>query len=514
MRYTLAYFGFCAITIALLVFVNSTQPFVLSQLFGLKQNGTASSALALVDELVSLSTAPFWGALSDKVGTRHVAILGLLLAATGILLYPQMSAVYPYLLFSRALFSLGASAGVSMITASLGELSLLAVDTNSISGNSSAYGSIHASDAEAQSVDADHTVEAGHGVDADRSPEAAETEDGDRTVPLFASAQGHDDIFDAVLSTPRPNGKLAGMAGFASGVGAVLAVSCLLPLPNALGGGDAKSGIIEAFKIVSLGTVLVAFILFPFMYQNPTRSWRSFLMGNQNISVFDEAAVDVEGSVMSYFDLLSEGFSVARTDMRLQVAYFGSLVARSASVVLSLFVPLWVNYWYYDTGRCQLDDPTGCKQAITQAAILTGIGSTVMLLAAPVVGLVGDKYGSVVVLTGSAITGIIAMVGILMISSVHGFLPILVCSLLGASQIGIITMSMSMSTDQRRVAGGSVAGVYSLFGSLGILLITQFGGVLADRWIKTPFVIMTLLFILLAVFSQRLAARTALRSMH
>nr|UJH94515.1 MFS.7 [Starmerella bombicola] len=488
---TVAYLVFCAATIALLVFLNASQPFVLSQIYGLQQVGSASGVLALVDEIVSIIMAPLWGALSDKIGTRYCAVAGLWIMAGSIMLYPRSPSLYPVLPLIRALFSLGASACVAMIPAALAELSLIAGETSSSQTSTADY----ADDFESSQ---NHVPDS----DGDR--------DGDRTAPLFETAAA-DEMFDAVVAIPRPNGKLSGAAGFASGIGAVLAVSVLLPLPTTLskGSSTAADGIKAAYSWVGLGGIVVAIILLATLYQNPARGLRSLLLGSQNVSIFDEAAVDAGGSVMTYLELLTEGFLNARSDSRLQVAYLGSLVARSASVVLALFVPLWVNQWFYDHEKCQISDPNGCRAAITQAAILTGIANSMMLLIAPFAGWAGDRFGSVKVLEWSSLAGFFSMVGFLFTDDVSGFVPIFFSCLIGASQIGVVTMSMSMSTDKRRVAGGSVAGVYSLCGSLGILLITQIGGPLADIYIKTPFLVMAVLFVVLLTYSHRLSTHTA-----
>lgn len=53
-------------------------------------------------------------------------------------------------------------------------------------------------------------------------------------------------------------------------------------------------------------------------------------------------------------------------------------------------------------------------------------------------------------------------------------------SLMGVAQIGSIISSMSMCTDTKRVSSGSIAGVYSFCGGLGILVLSFVGGRLAD----------------------------------
>jgi len=504
MRQRVPYLVFCGATIALLVFLNATQPFVLSQLLGYEQNGRASGMLALVDEVTSLALAPFWGALSDKVGTRYTAVASMWIMLCALSWYPRAASLVPALLVARGLFAVGAAGAVAMITAGLAELSMLVLDDSPDDSNRSSFmGSrIGTPDGLEEAADDDRTLET---VLSHQS-----FQDGDETVPLFEAPCVDNEVFSAVAGAPRPNGKLAGMVGFASGLGAIFAVTVLLPLPTKLAGETETERLKEAFKIVSLGGAALSLLLLATLYQNPARGLRSFLLGSENVSIFDEAALDAGGSVMTYLDLLKDGFAVAQTDRRLAVAYLGSTIARAASVVLALFIPLWVNQWFYSTGRCP---QRSCHEAIVQAAILTGIANTVVLLAAPFVGIAGDRFGAVLVLGGCASVGILSMLMFILIDSPLGVAAVGAACLLGVAQIGCTIMSMSMSTDKRRVSPGSVAGVYSLMGSVGIILITQIGGPLADHWSRSPFLVMSFIFALLVLACHQLSKRTILRSM-
>lgn len=500
MRYRIPYLGFCATTIALLVFLNSEQPFVLSQIIkvNLSLVGIMSSHLAVVDEVLSLVVAPFWGALSDKVGTRHVSVLGLLLLAMGIFLYPRMPSFF-YLVLARAVFAIGASAVVSMITASLGELSLMSSEESQ-----GVLDSNTPSPTESPGPLNTNTISSISSYNA-----FSDIEEGDQTVPLFESNNMMDEPFDAVLAMPRPNGKLAGYVGFFSGLGAIFAVAVLLPLPTYFD--DSTHGLVEAFTIVAGGTVLLAAVFYFLLYQNPTRSWKLFVFGTSEVSVFDEAAVDMEGTVMSYFELMKEGWRSAQNDRRVALGYMGGMLSRATSVALALFLPMWVNNWYYEHGLCHQDDPEGCKSAITQAAILTGIANTVLLVAAPLAGYASDRYGSVFVMGLSTGVGILGVVGVCFLKSVFGAWPIIFASLIGASQSGTMTTSLSLTTDQRRVASGAVSGWYSFCGSLGVLVITLVGGFCYYLWDKAPFALLGIMLFVLMGYSFRFSISNRLR---
>lgn len=449
-----------------MVFLNSTQPFVISQIFGQVRQGATSSILALADESVCIAAAPFWGALSDKVGTRYVAVFGLGLMSLGLILYPRAPSLYPGLLLCRVLFALGVAACTSMMTAILGETSQVNMPLQYF----------------------DH-------------------------MPLLEPTTDNHQA-DEPTVTSRFNGKLSGLVGFSSGLGAIFAVVLLLPLPIRLGYDvHASEALRKAFSIVGISGFLVSAMLFFTLYQSPVKGI-SVLTGNAEISIFDEAALDAGGPMISYVELLRAGFLAAKEDFRLQVSYFGSLVARASSIVLSLFVPLVVNDWYYKIGRCEVRDGSGCRDGVVRAAILTGIANTVALISAPIAGWVSDLVGPTRVIIYSSLVGIFSMAGLLKLTNVESNAAIVFCSLLGIAQIGTLTVSMSMATDKRREHNGSVAGVYSLYGSAGILLVTQIGGFLADNWVKSPFAVLGILFAVLFLTGRRLLVGSGYPSLH
>lgn len=428
----LAYLVLCGLTIALLVFLNSTQPFLLSDKYNIVGTGRIAGTLAFADEVMNIVAAPLWGALSDKVGTRYVSVAGMAIMGVAIIFYPREDTVYPGLLGMRLVFALGASACVSMVAAILGEYSQLM----------------------------------GPLPDIDQTPMLMSDE---RYEPVEA----------------RSNGKMAGLVGLASGLGAIFAVSVLLPLPTKFDYEEHPiKALQKAFEIVGFLAIAAAVGFYFTLYQNRAKGFSVWLLGRQ-VSIFDEAAYDVSPQAMGYVDLLKAGFSAARDDVKLQQAYLGSVVARAATVILALFVPLLVNDWFHRTGRCHPDE--GCREGYVLAAILTGVANTAALLFAPVFGWAVDRYGHYSALRASCVVGMIGMTAMLVLPSPQGVAPMLTAILLGVAQIGVITVSMSMCTDRHRDIAGSVAGVYSLCGGLGILFVTQVGGQLAAVWDRIPF---------------------------
>ncbi|EEA22171.1 hypothetical protein TMatcc_008395 [Talaromyces marneffei ATCC 18224] len=112
--------GVCPFSIAFLVFLNSSVSFVVTDLIGLeKGEGDAVGSLGFADELLALIACPAWGLLSDKIGVRYVCTIGYTIIALSLVLFVQASNIYPQLLLSRLSFSLGGSAVATMVTATL-----------------------------------------------------------------------------------------------------------------------------------------------------------------------------------------------------------------------------------------------------------------------------------------------------------------------------------------------------------------------------------------------------------
>ncbi|PRT53526.1 hypothetical protein B9G98_01146 [Wickerhamiella sorbophila] len=433
-----AYLLLCGLTIALLVFLNSTQSFLLSDKYKIIGTGSIAGTLAFADEIMNIMAAPLWGALSDKIGTRYVSVAGMAIMGIAVIFYPREDTIYPGLLFMRLVFALGASACVSMVAAILGEYSQL-------------------------------------------------------TGPLPELDQAPMLISDDQYSPEqRSNGKMAGLVGLCSGLGAIFAVAVFLPLPTKFNYDEHPvSALKSAFLIVGLFALAAAVVFFFTLYQNKAKGISVWLLGKQ-VSIFDEAAFDVSPQVIPYFELIKSGFAVAKDDTKLKYAYMGSAVARAATVITALFIPQLVNDWFRKSELCKPDE--GCREAYILAAILTGVANTTALLFAPIFGWAVDRYGHYIALRISCIVGVIAMILMSLVQSPKSTTATAAAALLGIAQIGVITISMSMCTDRRRDIAGSVAGVYSLCGGVGILIVTQVGGQLAGVWDKIPFVAGSLLY--------------------
>lgn len=317
-------------SISFLVFLNASLSFLLTNLFLVppSQLGSVVGTLGFVDELVAIVAAPTWGVLSDgRLGTRGVAVAGYLAISASLLSFVSLQSVYPGLVLGRMLFAAGAAAVTTMVSAILPEM------TN--------------------------------------APPPTLGEEPIETV-----------LAAAVISPPA--GKLAGVVGVLSGVGALLALGVFLPLPSRFAG---REGVTPAEAVrwaywvvagVAAGVAAWCAVgLAP--PRNPGGGVVSGIKEWMWTKIWGGDRVFVSGSETRGKRNggggwgLVEAAKLAVTDEKIAVAYVGGFVARASSVGISLFIPLFVNHYFITTGRCSpsgtdLPSKDACKKAYVLAS--------------------------------------------------------------------------------------------------------------------------------------------------
>jgi MFS family permease len=239
--------------------------------------------------------------------------------------------------------------------------------------------------------------------------------------------------------------------------------------------------------------VVMSVVMFVGLPADPTKSWRDWTRSKLSGDVDPEAVGDDSEAQQGFFQLLRHGFSAAKQDATIRLAYAGGFVARAASVTNMLFIPLVVLSYYVEHGKCEPvdgEDIQACRPAYERSAQLTGISALVALLGAPIWGFAKDRVGDRICLILVSILGVVsswAMVEVQDIS--QGFYPILIACFFGFCQIGGVTLSVAMCTEVKHAYSGAVAGVYTLCGVAGIALITRLGGYFSDRYLRAPFIV-------------------------
>ncbi|KKY18957.1 putative mfs [Phaeomoniella chlamydospora] len=269
----------------------------------------------------------------------------------------------------------------------------------------------------------------------------------------------------------------------------------------------------------------------------------------------DKTLSDAEAKITPFWMRFSTSFIMGFKNRKIGLGYTGGLVARASSVGISLFIPLAINAQFKSAGLCNvevLDAPAGlpdikrrCPRAYTLSAELTGVSQLIALLAAPGFGYLSARLPRNIPLIFGACAGIAGYItfGISVQhkrEGVNGTVGDFVAmALIGLSQIAAIVCSLGILSDgilqqsqqrrspevftddgqsdaladdaegegmdeESRLMGGndsskedasalkgSIAGMYSLYGGAGILILTKMGGSLFDKVsFGSPFYIM------------------------
>ena len=435
-------------------------------------------------------------------------MLGYAIVGLALFLFVQASNVFPQLLFARIIFSVGGAATSTMVTAVLPSV---------------------VSPGKAPRLDTLATIASGNGRS---TPPSTSSE---VTVTQHQHRQTRDKSIKVSTGTEKPpfSNQVAGFVGLFTGCGALVALGLFLPLPAFFGahGVDKGPAVVYSFYIVGVIAFIVCVVCMLGLKNlrgEETKDW----------SWHHKNGTKQTSSPKLLLGAIKLGF----TNAQLALAYIGGFVARASSVGISLFIPLYVNAYFVSSGRCRnsVHSPgeikEECRRAYILAAELSGVSQLIALLFAPVFGYVADRSSRFnVPLLLAAIAGIIGYITLATLPSPEPNGPngsrmvFVVACLLGISQIGSIVCSLgllgryvltpslrdshshgvrsgsprvevpSASESSGEVAEtssllrqgsevyetrehlkGSIAGVYSLAGGAGILLLTKLGGYLFD----------------------------------
>ncbi|KAL8940653.1 MAG: hypothetical protein Q9216_002701 [Gyalolechia sp. 2 TL-2023] len=309
--------------------------------------------------------------------------------------------------------------------------------------------------------------------------------------------------------------RLAGFVGLFTGSGALLAVGVFLPLPSRLQqrGLSQEEALADTYYIAGATGLVVAIAC--------------YIGLGEETDTLDAKGADclraspLAGHVSAFLAYLPRALKLGFTKPSLGLGFLASFVARSSSVGISLFVPLFVNARFCDHPAHEAAGVNEhCRQAYVAAAQLSGVSQLFALLFAPIFGYFPSRHGHfhtpLAVATLSGMVGYIAFAK-MNTSEVSPTLFVIV-ALLGISQIGAIVSSLSLVSSfvleeslpsQPRAASrsgpiedseettplvgrrsrgptheylkGTIAGMYSFAGSLAILILTKLGGLLFDH---------------------------------
>lgn len=512
----LAFNGSGFACISFVVFLSSTQPFFLNEIIGIddKKIGSVIGTLGMIDEFASIISAPLIGSLNDKInnhaltnnnpfcglsGSKIIQFTSFILIGISLIGYGKFShALLPSLIIFRIIFAIGVTGCMSMITVMLNELS----------NSDFKFGKIIFWRRRGR------TERISNESNFRQNISQHEFESESELNPLI-SDETH---------MSKKNGKFAALIGISTGLGAIFSVSFFLTLPIKLNNWfpdlSDKSCLQLSYVVIGFISILVSFCLIIFLYNSVKQ--HNLLKEPEDVNQTPQVS-----SKIGYLQLLYQGFVASKHDSRIQLAYVGAFVARSTTVTTSVFIPLLVYNFYYHSGICNNNNdmlvdnnlPTkrNCYDGYIFSAILTGVAQTIALLSSPLWGYLIDKksVGKFKSIFLSSILGIVGCFGLCLLGSgVELYDPrtsscFIMIGLIGISQIGTIITSMSLVSsltyelgyDLKKSMIGSISGLYSLSGGLGILVISKLGGWWSDSWIMASFFLLGLFNSILAVVS-------------
>ena len=252
----------------------------------------------------------------------------------------------------------------------------------------------------------------------------------------------------------RSRGKLTGFAFFLNGVGSVVFFLGLTKLPLYFEGQGVSPLWAGRYSfLIAAGIAVVTALVLVRLKPGPP------------------AAVPERRPLAR---LLSEGIAAARSP-RIALCYFGAFAARADMVIITLFVTLWVAQSATLAGL-------SAAEATARAGMVVGVTQFTAVFWSPVFGWLGDRLDRVTVVV---VGFLLAVIGYGWIGSINDpaattAIPALIALGVGQASTALAS-TLLLGQEAPEQIRGSVFGVQSLCGGLGILAISAGGGRLFDQ---------------------------------
>lgn len=278
-------------------------------------------------------------------------------------------------------------------------------------------------------------------------------------------------------------GKATGYLGIMNGLGAMTAALFLLKLPALFQarGLDASESALATYGIMAAATLLIALAMFIGLRkgQAHTSEHRTPLLQQ-----------------------LREGVAEARRPL-IALAYAASFVARGNLAVVGTFFTLWASV--YGTQELGMSS----AEAVSKGGGVLAISYMASLLSAPIFGILSDRIQRTSALAVTLFIGAVGYGSTYFLEDPFSVATILCLILIGMAEVGcIITSGVLIAEQAPDRLRGSVVGLFTLSGAVGILIASVVGGYLFDHWLKTgPFVFFGAISALVLVWTLLLRSR-------
>lgn len=259
-------------------------------------------------------------------------------------------------------------------------------------------------------------------------------------------------------------GKATGFLGVMNGLGAMTAALFLLKLPAIF---QARGLSINESAIATYGSMAAVTLLVGIaMYLG--------LKPGNNRDFSDRTPL---------LQQMREGLAEGRRPL-VALAYVSSFVARGNLAVVGTFFTLWASLY----GTRELGMSTA--DALSKGGAVLAISYAASLFSAPIFGIMTDRLDRTTALAVTLAIGAVGYGSTLFLSDPFGVPAIICLILIGMAEVGcIITSGVLIAEQAPEKLRGSVVGLFTLSGAVGILIASVVGGYLFDHWLKTgPFV--------------------------
>ncbi len=280
-------------------------------------------------------------------------------------------------------------------------------------------------------------------------------------------------IADYVINDDR--GKAAGLQGIGNGIGAILTVFVALQLPKIFmdGGASALQATQRTFWLVAVVATISA-VLMVIGLQSRTKRQKE--------------------QKKSIWQISKEGFDAAK-DPGIALAYMAAFVSRGDLAIVGTFFSLWIVT--YGTAEAGLTT----AEALARSGIIIGISQLVSLLTAPIFGIMADRMNRVTAVIIAVSISAIGYGSTLLVDDPTGGIIFLCAVLIGLGEIsGVIASGVLIAQQAPSEIRGSVIGIFSLCGAVGIMVATGVGGQLFDTWKpQGPFVLFSIFSVIVVI---------------
>lgn len=249
-------------------------------------------------------------------------------------------------------------------------------------------------------------------------------------------------------------GKLTGIAFFLNGVGSVIFFLGLTKLPLIFEQAGASQLWSGRYAYLCVGAICVVSGL--------------VMLG------LKPGRPDATAARVPLARLIADGVNAAIRSPRIALCYGSAFAARADMAIITIFITLWVAQSAATAGMT-------APEATAKAGMVVGIAQGAALVWAPVFGVIGDRLNRITVLIVGFLLAVLGYgwVALLDDPASRAAIPALV--LLGVGQSStVLSSTLLLGQEAPAHIRGSVFGLQSFFGALGILAISAGGGRLYD----------------------------------